>query len=124
METWVMESIRLLEDDLVELRYRDNIRVTADDMHEILTQLYTLTENRKMKRLIVISKNASLELPARQLLERENKQRKDTIIAEAVVVNSLAQKMTTNFYMKFIKDIYPTRFFTSDQQALEWLKTH
>jgi len=119
-----MESIRLLEDDLVELRYRDNIRVTADDMHEILTQLYTLTENRKMKRLIVISKNASLELPARQLLERENKQRKDTIIAEAVVVNSLAQKMTTNFYMKFIKDIYPTRFFTSDQQALEWLKTH
>jgi hypothetical protein len=62
-----------------------------------------------------------MELPARLLLQQENKDRKNTIIAEAVLVSSLTQKMTTNFYLKFIKDSYPSKFFTDYNKAKDWL---
>lgn len=117
----VVESIEMLDDQIVEVRYKDAVNVNFDDMRELLDELYRVTANRRLKRLIVISKNSSLDLKARLLLQEENKDRKDKIIAEAVLVNSLAQKMTTNFYLKFIKDIYPSRFFTDYQKALEWL---
>lgn len=118
----VVESLNLIDENTVELRYADHVTVNVDDMRELLDHLYDFTGNKRMKRLIVISKNATLELPARLLLQQENKDRKDSIIAEAVVVHSLTQKMTTNFYLKFIKDIYPSRFFTDYNKALEWLK--
>jgi hypothetical protein len=120
----VIESIEMLDDQTVEIRYKDMVNVSFEDMRELLDELYRITSNRKLKRLIVISKNSSLDLKARLLLQEENKDRKDKIIAEAVLVNSLAQKMTTNFYLKFIKDIYPSKFFTDYQKAIEWLKNY
>jgi hypothetical protein len=120
----VIESIEMIDDHTVEVRYKDAVNVSFDDMRELLDELYRITSNRPLKRLIVISKNSSLDLKARLLLQEENKDRKDKIIAEAVLVNSLTQKMTTNFYLKFIKDIYPSKFFTDYQKAIEWLNNH
>ena len=74
-----------------------------------------------MKRLIVISKNAKMELAARIYLQENNKDNKNLIAAEAIVVCSLTQKMTTNFYLKFIKDSYPSKFFTEIEKAKDWL---
>jgi|SRR5574343_224 len=117
----VLESINFVSPDIVELRYLPSANVSFGDMREILNHLYAFTQNKRLKRLIVISKDAQMELPARLLLQQENKDRKDTIIAEAVLVTSLTQKMTTNFYLKFIKDSYPSRFFTDYEKAIEWL---
>ncbi len=117
----VLESINFVSPDIVELRYLPSANVSFGDMREILNHLYAFTQNKRLKRLIVISKDAQMELPARLLLQQENKDRKDTIIAEAVLVTSLTQKMTTNFYLKFIKDSYPSRFFTDYDKAVEWL---
>ncbi|HEY1045448.1 MAG TPA: hypothetical protein VGF79_03345, partial [Bacteroidia bacterium] len=83
---------------------------------------YAFTDKKRLKRLVVITKNSTLELQARLLLQQENKDNSELIIAEAVLVTSLTQKMTTNFYLKFIKDIYPSRFFTDYNKAIEWLK--
>jgi hypothetical protein len=117
----VLESISFLDENTVELRYKPSVNVTLDDMREILNHVYAFTQNKRLKRLIVISKDAQMELPARLLLQQENKDRKNTIIAEAVLVSSLTQKMTTNFYLKFIKDSYPSKFFTDYNKAKDWL---
>jgi hypothetical protein len=117
----VIESVAFLDQNTVELKYKASVNVTLDDMREILNHLYAFTENKRLKRLIIISKDAQMELPARLLLQQENKDRKNTIIAEAVLVTSLTQKMTTNFYLKFIKDSYPSKFFTDYNKAQEWL---
>ncbi len=117
----VIESIAYVQPDTIEVRYKSAVTVKLDDMREILNYIYAFTQNKRVKRLIVISKDSTMELPARLLLQQENKDRKDTIVAEAVVVNSLTQKMTTNFYLKFIKDSYPSKFFTDTNKALEWL---
>ncbi len=118
----VLDSITIYDENTVEVRYSENVHVELEDIKKILSDLYETTQNKRMKRLIVISKNAKMELSARVHLQEENKSKKETIIAEAIVVNSLTQKMTTNFYLQFIKDDYPSRFFTDINKAKDWLR--
>lgn len=122
IECNVLDSLKMLDENTVEVLYKDGVKVNLDDMKLLLLDLYTFTKNKRLKRLIIISKHSSMDIQARLYLQEENKSKKETIIAEAVVVNSLAQKMTTNFYLKFIKDIYPSKFFTDIGKAKDWLK--
>ena len=41
--------------------------------------------------------------------------------AIAVVTSSLAQKISTNFFIRFRKPSKPIRFFNSEEDALNWL---
>lgn len=41
--------------------------------------------------------------------------------AIAIVTSSLAQKISTNFFIKFRKPSKPIRFFNSEKDALNWL---
>lgn len=49
----------------------------------------------------------------------------DTInrVATAFVVNSFANKLVVNLYIKFNKPVVPTRMFLSEGNALKWLRT-
>lgn len=42
--------------------------------------------------------------------------------AEAYVVKDLSQKIVGNFYLKVDKPARPTKIFSNEQEALEWLK--
>lgn len=119
----VIESISMIDPEIVEIRYKPKVDVSVEDMREILDSIYEFTGNKPLKRLIVITDGSSLQIKARVLLQEENKMRKEYIIAEAVLVNSLAQKMITNFYLKFIKDSFPSKFFTDYNKAVDWLKS-
>ena len=44
-------------------------------------------------------------------------------VATAFVVNSFANKLIVNLYIKFNKPVVPTRMFLSEENALKWLKT-
>lgn len=44
-------------------------------------------------------------------------------IAEALLIDSMASRITANFYLRVNKPISPTRLFTDEQKALEWLRT-
>ena len=43
-------------------------------------------------------------------------------IAMAVVVSSTANRLIGNFYINFNKPKVPTKLFSSDEKAIEWLK--
>ena len=43
--------------------------------------------------------------------------------AESFITNNLAQKIIGNFYMKIQKPTRPTKLFTNEKDAIEWLKT-
>jgi len=44
--------------------------------------------------------------------------------AIALIIKNPVTKMMANFFMKFNHPRYPIRFFTSDQEALKWLKQY
>lgn len=121
--TPVLESISMLDESTVEVKYRENVKVGLNEIKDIFNNLYDYTANKRVKRLIVISKDSYMEMPARIFLREENKSKRENIIAEAVVVTSLTQKMAINFYLKFIKDTFPCKFFTDLNKAKEWLKS-
>ncbi|HEV7230683.1 MAG TPA: hypothetical protein VGO45_05105 [Bacteroidia bacterium] len=46
----------------------------------------------------------------------------DPVIAHAILVNSLANRLLGNFLIKFYKPPAPTRLFTNEEEALGWLR--
>lgn len=44
-----------------------------------------------------------------------------SLIAQAVLVNSLATRIAGNFYIRFNKPPKPTRIFTNAEDAMSWL---
>jgi hypothetical protein len=46
----------------------------------------------------------------------------ENLIAQAVLVNSLATRIAGNFYIRFNKPQKPTRIFTNEEDALSWLR--
>jgi hypothetical protein len=46
----------------------------------------------------------------------------EPVIAHAILINSLANRLLGNFLIKFYKPPAPTRIFTTESEALEWLR--
>jgi hypothetical protein len=44
--------------------------------------------------------------------------------ADAFVIHSLPQKILGNFFLKFKQPSIPTKFFSSEKSAIEWLKQY
>ncbi len=42
--------------------------------------------------------------------------------ADAFVIQSIAQKLVANFYIKMVRPERPTKFFTSKEEAMKWLR--
>lgn len=51
------------------------------------------------------------------------KQKPNSPIAMAVIVTSAANRLVGNFYINFNKPAVPTRLFTTEDKAIEWLKS-
>ncbi|HOZ86247.1 MAG TPA: hypothetical protein PL029_00755 [Bacteroidia bacterium] len=43
--------------------------------------------------------------------------------ADAFLINSTAMQLIANFYLRINKPRRPTKMFTSEEQAIKWLKT-
>lgn len=50
-----------------------------------------------------------------------NPEIQNKLIAQAVLVNSLATRIAGNFYIRFNKPPKPTRIFTNAEDAMSWL---
>lgn len=118
-----LKSLFLTEDNILEIVYNDDVNVELADMKELLRCVHDFSNGQPCKRLVIISPRAIIEKEARHYLQEENHAKRKFIIAEAVIVHSLTHKMMFNFYVKFIKDIYPSKFFTDITEAREWLKS-
>jgi len=44
-------------------------------------------------------------------------------VAEALLINTMAARITANFYLRVNKPLTPTRLFTDEQKAIEWLRS-
>jgi hypothetical protein len=43
--------------------------------------------------------------------------------ADAFMINSMAMKLISNFYLRINKPERPTKMFTNEEEAIAWLKT-
>ncbi len=116
-----IKSFRFIDDNTFELVFNDATVMDIDGIEAIHKYISQFTEGKRVKRLVISGRGAEIKARARQLGEKLSEDARDYIIAEAVVVHSLTQKMVANFYFKYLKDLYPTKFFTDETKAREWL---
>ncbi len=118
----VLRSIQMLDDATVEIVFNDGVMIELEDLQVGYDLLNEVTQGRALKKIVVTGKRTEITKEARLFGHEQSVRNKDQVIAEAIIVHSLYQKMVINFYIRFIKDSYPTRFFTDYDKAKEWLK--
>ncbi len=114
--------LQLNENNCVLIQYHDMVHIELADIEAILNDIKVFTQGRPLKRLVIIGKNSTITSEARAFLQEGNHRDRKKIIAEAILVTSLTQKMATNFYLRFIKDDFPSKFFTDIHKTKEWLR--
>lgn len=113
--------IELLSHDLVRLSYKDQVDVDLDAA-KVDYELYDkITEGKPFRKLVVAGKYTQLSSEAIKYIQGENQKRAHLIIAEAIVVRTLAQRLLGNFYYRLQKPNYNIRLFTSEEKAQDWL---
>jgi hypothetical protein len=122
MNARILKSVNMVHGDTLEIIFKDDILIDLEGIKEAYTEFDTFfVEKKRLKRLVVIGKNTEITKDARKYGQAENKKRKSTCIAEAMVVHNFVQKVLTNFYLKYIEDLYPTKSFTDIDEARAWL---
>jgi hypothetical protein len=118
---YFIKSALMLNESTLEITFQDEVLIDLEAIKLIDVHCDEIVAGRRLKRLVVSGKKTLMTKEARQYGQDKSKSSKDLIIAEAVVVNTLPQKMVANFYFAFIRDFYPAKFFTDINKAKDWL---
>ena len=79
-----------------------------------------VTNGKKFPSIADISRVKEYTMEARQFLAK--KEAYNSLLAGALIVKSVYQRIGGNLYLMFSKQPIPTRLFTSEAEAIEWLK--
>ena len=109
----------MLEPDIIYFRFNDNQLIDVEDIHATLEINFKLSDVGSVKRIIHAGKYTTISAPARKLLEKIGL----PAIAEAYIIESLAQKLIFRAYLKLRKNDHPTKSFQNLTDAVDWLRT-
>jgi hypothetical protein len=114
-------SVKVIDNSYYKVRVFENQEFTVDDLKNLVAAqkkniglvlpVLVFCENNAMADVLLLSK----------LSKNENNPYSK---ADAFVLNSIAQKILANFYVKINKPEGPTKFFNNLDEALIWLKKY
>lgn len=113
-------TVNLRSDGIVQINYGDDLEIDVKEAEEIQNTIGELTQGKKALVLNIAGKNTSATSDARNHSASPVGVR--FTIADAFVINSLAQKILANFYINFHKPLVNTKFFDDLDTATKWLK--
>lgn len=114
-------TVNLRNDGIIQVNYGDDLEIDLKEAEEIQYTIGLLTEGKKALVLNIAGKSTSATSEARNHSASPDGVR--YTIADAFVINSLAQKILANFYINFHKPLVNTKFFDTTQKAVDWLKS-
>ncbi len=101
-------------------RLNEGAEIGIPQIEELYARLKELTEGARYGMLVDARTQATSSSEARNFASRNPE--KKNMVAEAILVNNLAVKLATNFYINFHKPSQPTKMFVREDEALKWLK--
>ena len=115
--------MQLIDDNIVEIKIRDNSYIELTDSKEQYEILKTLTKGLSSYVLLVYSdKSCGVSNAAKEY--SANPELKKGLLAEAIVTNHLPYFVLSKLYTKFFSPTIPIRLFRDDIKAKEWLKNY
>lgn len=113
-------KVYYIEEGILCVEYFDDVYVEEEDVIEFRAVFGKEAEKRKLKLLVLPGKRTNASREAREYSQRTQL----NSLGEAIVVQSLAQRIISNFYISFKnKADYPIKMFNNKDEALNWLKS-
>jgi hypothetical protein len=96
------------------------LELELEDAKEAVREITLLGQGRKRPVLVDLRQCKSISVDARTYLAGPEMARVE--LAKAVLVVSRLRKTMGNLALRLKKPLIPTRLFTSEEKALEWLR--
>ena len=113
--------ITQIADDILYIDVRANQEFDMEDYRDILFAVNDLGHGKKFKHLMHVGMDTLPTNEVRHFITTAAASKYK--IADAFVVNSLAQNIIARFIIKFQRPKVPTGVFRDDHEALLWLES-
>jgi hypothetical protein len=114
-------EIFVLSNNIFKLKPHINVELDVEDAYEMRKNFLNFSKGNKFAVLTDATNYFSTTSELRQLLASATFT--ELRFATAIVTNSMANKIIGNFFIKVNKPATPTKLFSSEKLAFEWL-TH
>lgn len=112
-------SIELLGNGIIRVEFFNSRSIGEEECRTINNNIGILSKGRPARVLMVTQTDTVFETDAREFSASEEGLR--YTIGDALVAYSLAHKILINFYLKFNKPRKPSKAFTNEADAIQWL---
>lgn len=112
-------EIFVLSSNIFKLKPKSGIELDVEDGYEIRRNFLLLSKGNKFAVLTDATNFFATTSELRQLLASQ--EFTDLRFATAIVTQSMASKIIGNFFIKVNKPATPTKLFSSEEIAFEWL---
>jgi len=114
-------SVAIRGDGLAQVKITGNVDIDVTHVKQIVSMLAEIGGKRKFP-LLIMSGEFTLPTPeARAYIATPESD--PYASAEAYLIKSFSQRLVGNVYLSFNKPARPTRLFTDETKAVDWLKT-
>lgn len=115
------QKVSLRDDGIIFFLSFPNSEHSLSDAKENVAAAAALGDGRKRPCLVDLRQLKSMSREARAYYAGDETAQVEA--AAALLVASLVSKIIGNFFMGINKPVIPTRLFTSEAQAVEWLRS-
>lgn len=114
-------AITLYDNRIVKIRFKDGVDFQLNDAIIANQTMFNIAEGKPFLSLV-----DTLDVRGQMSNEAMKHFAKDPLtkgvrIAEAIVVDSLHNRILANFYLKFVKSHNPVKVFNNMDKAIAWL---
>jgi hypothetical protein len=112
-------SISRFSEDIIQYVLKDKSVIELEDSKKMYEATLEMAAGKKYAALIDARAETILTSEAREW--SADPALHNNLIAQAIIVTSLANRIVGNFIIKFHKPVAPTRLFSTREKAIEWL---
>ncbi len=111
--------IQQRDDDIIRFEIHEEKVISVQDIKDMTEIVGIWGQGKKFYNLIVMPDMENIPFDVRQYTAGEERSRFS--LADAFVIPSIAMQVIGNFYLRFHKPFLPTKLFSSERTAIEWL---
>ena len=112
---------QLLDNSIIRLEMFDNATIGFDECRSLNNAIGELSGYKESLVLMVPNNGTHFTAESRTFSASEEGLR--YTIADAMIAKNLAQQLIVSFYLKINKPAKPSRSFSSEEDAINWLLT-
>lgn len=114
-------TFTLRKDGIVYYKTKPNVTINIEDIMEHYHYFEKTYSGQEFLNIYEFADNSDMDDDVRKWASDPTGN--NFTIADAFVINSMAQKLLGNFYLTFHRPVKPTKLFNSLQDAEKWLKS-